>query len=169
MIFEEGYNYEQEINYDLRSDVFVYFLLYEEDVVYVGQTTAGIQRPLNHIKDKNFNKIKIIYCSIEELGELEQKFIIKYNPIYNKAKHLMQRNRDINTIYKTVEKEVIVEVELKNDKNINRKEFCEWFSISDNMLKKWINKGIIPYMIIDGEYVFNKRRVLDFLEKKRGE
>lgn len=167
MLFQEPYNYETEVNCDLRSDVFVYFLLFDEEVVYVGQTTAGISRPLAHIKDKNFNKIRLIYCNTEQLGELEQKFILKYEPIYNKSKYLMQRSRDINILYRTIEKEVIVEVELKNDKNITMEEFCEWFSITEKTLKKWIKNESIPYMLIDDKYTFNKRRVLDYLERAR--
>lgn len=165
MIFEEAYNYETKVNTDLRSDVFVYFLLYDEEVVYVGQTTNGINRPLSHIKDKNFNKIRLIYCNTEQLGEIEQKFILKYDPIYNKSKYLMQRSRDINILYKTIEKEVIVEVELKNDKNITMEEFCEWFSIKESILLKWIKEKRIPYMVIDGKFMFNKRRVLDYLDE----
>ena len=43
-------------------------------------------------------------------------------------------------ICKTIEKEVVVEVELKNDKNITMEEFCEWFSIKERILFKWIKR-----------------------------
>lgn len=44
----------------------VYFLLKDNEVVYVGQTTQGIVRPFSH-RDKDFDEIKIIYCKKELL------------------------------------------------------------------------------------------------------
>lgn len=64
--------------------VFIYFLLNGNEVVYVGQTKQGIARPLSH-KDKDFNTIKILYCKEDELDKLEDKYIMKYRPVYNKA------------------------------------------------------------------------------------
>lgn len=63
---------------------FVYFLLKDNIVVYVGQTKKqGIKRPLSHT-DKDFDTIKIIYYKKEEIDFMEDYFIKKYNPIYNK-------------------------------------------------------------------------------------
>lgn len=66
----------------LRSS-FIYFLLLDENVVYVGQTKTGISRPLSHENNKMFNSIKIIECDKEELDYLEDKYIAKYKPVYN--------------------------------------------------------------------------------------
>ena len=66
------------------ENCFVYFLLKDNEVVYVGQTTVGISRPMAHY-DKDFDRIKLMYCEVEELNELENKYIIKYNPKYNKT------------------------------------------------------------------------------------
>ena len=62
---------------------FVYFLLNDGEVVYVGQTQNGLTRPLSH-HDKIFDEIKILYCSADELDLTEDKYIRKYKPIYNK-------------------------------------------------------------------------------------
>ena len=61
---------------------FVYFLVFENEVVYVGQTAHGISRPLSH-KDKVFDEIKIIPCYEEDLNVLEDYYIVKYKPKYN--------------------------------------------------------------------------------------
>lgn len=69
---------------------FIYFLLKNGDVVYVGQTTKGIARPFAH-KDKDFDEIKIIYCEKEQLDLFEDTYIQKYKPIYNKQNNYAVR------------------------------------------------------------------------------
>lgn len=96
MIFEEN-----EISETLKvyGNVFIYFLLNKNDVVYVGQTKKGIVRPLSHRYDKIFDTIKFIYCEENELDYLEDKYILKYKPKYNKTVNIisnysLQRTRD---------------------------------------------------------------------------
>ncbi len=66
------------------DDVFVYYLVKDGEVVYVGQTTRGLSRPLTH-NDKDYDEIKFKYCSIDELDYLEDAMIKKYNPKYNRT------------------------------------------------------------------------------------
>lgn len=63
---------------------FVYFLLDDEEVVYVGKTKNGIVRPLSHF-DKKFTDIKIIPVPEEKLSHEEEYYISKYSPKYNKV------------------------------------------------------------------------------------
>lgn len=65
-------------------DCFIYFLINKGEVVYVGQTTQGIIRPFSH-KDKQFDSVRILVCNKSELDLLEDKFIKKYTPVYNKC------------------------------------------------------------------------------------
>lgn len=65
------------INYPL-----IYFLINDDEVVYVGQTKYGLSRPFSH-RDKKFNRIEIIKCPEANLDILEDKYIIKYQPKYN--------------------------------------------------------------------------------------
>ena len=44
----------------------IYFLMDEDEVVYVGQSKIGLSRPYSH-KDKKFTKIAIINCKESEL------------------------------------------------------------------------------------------------------
>lgn len=69
---------------------FIYFLLKENEVVYVGQTTQGIIRPFAH-KDKDFDEVKIIYCEPSELDITEDSYIQKYKPLYNKQNNYAVR------------------------------------------------------------------------------
>jgi len=68
--------------------VFVYFLIYKNEVIYVGQTTRGLARVYNHIKTKPFHNIYVIECDPEELDYWEDYYIFKYRPIYNKQPNL---------------------------------------------------------------------------------
>lgn len=70
------------IDVPVYDKCFVYFLLKEDEVVYVGQTHKGLIRPLQHT-DKIFDKIKIIYCDPKFLDLTEDIYIEKYKPIYN--------------------------------------------------------------------------------------
>lgn len=65
------------------EECFIYFLLQNDEVVYVGQTSKGTQRPFSH-KDKDFNRVMILYCEKCELDEKEDYYIKKYSPAYNK-------------------------------------------------------------------------------------
>lgn len=70
--------------YDMPRNVFsAIYLLYDNDeVVYVGQTTNGLKRLLQH-NDKFFNKYAFIETPVEELEYYEDYYIMKYKPKYN--------------------------------------------------------------------------------------
>lgn len=77
--------------------VFVYFLILDNEVVYVGKTQHGIVRPFSH-HDKKFNRIEIILVDENFLNISEEYFITKYSPIYNldlKQFVSMEKARDL--------------------------------------------------------------------------
>lgn len=78
--------FEEEDYIDLTNTptTFIYFLLQDDEVVYVGQTKRGLARVYHHMRDKRFNKIYIIECDISELDYWETFYMFKYKPIYNK-------------------------------------------------------------------------------------
>lgn len=81
MKFEE----KEYINLTHVPTMFVYFLLNNKEVVYVGQTKTGLARVYNHTKSKKFDEIYVIVCDdIDELNYLEGYYIVKYTPKYNK-------------------------------------------------------------------------------------
>lgn len=61
----------------------IYFLLDNDEVVYVGQSKVGLVRPYIH-KDKDFTHIAFINCKKCELDAKETELIKKYEPKYNK-------------------------------------------------------------------------------------
>lgn len=76
-----------EVNYYPVSEIYydscIYFLLKNNDVVYVGQSTLGLIRTINH-KDIDFDNLYYIKCNKNQLNELEDEYIYKYLPKYNK-------------------------------------------------------------------------------------
>jgi len=82
MQFEE----ESDLILDARKNYLIYFLLKDKEVVYVGQTTQNVIRPFSH-KDKIFDSVAIIYQSEDKdkLNEIEEFYIKKYCPRYNKT------------------------------------------------------------------------------------
>lgn len=71
----------------VKNEVFpcIYFLIDEEEVVYVGQSIYGLQRILIHHcqGEKKFAHYHVVTCKQEELNNLEARYIVAYNPKYN--------------------------------------------------------------------------------------
>lgn len=80
MIFEERDFVELPL---IEKDI-IYFLLQDDEVVYVGQSKSGCKRPYEHLSSKQFNKIMVVNCDEKGLDRLEDFFIRKYSPKYNK-------------------------------------------------------------------------------------
>jgi hypothetical protein len=68
----------------------VYFLFLQDVVVYVGQTVTGITRIISHIRegDKLFDSYCYINVGVDKLLEVENYYISKFKPRYNKTLNL---------------------------------------------------------------------------------
>ena len=66
------------------KEIFVYLLLKNNQVIYVGQTTNGINRIKQHFakKEIEFDEYRTIKCSKKDLNNLEDFYIIKYKKKY---------------------------------------------------------------------------------------
>ena len=66
----------------------VYFLFDGDEVVYVGRTTYGIDRVYRHRTEaggyKEFDSVTMLECDLDELDEMERKWIKRLQPRYNK-------------------------------------------------------------------------------------
>lgn len=72
------------IEFEMPQQSFIYFLMKNGEVAYVGKTKLGLGRPFQHSVDKAFDHVKILPCDESELDELESFYIAKYKPEYNK-------------------------------------------------------------------------------------
>lgn len=88
---------------DKLGDTFVYFLLKDGEVVYVGQTRSGIGRLASH-KEKDYDAFAIMYCLPSQLDELEDLYMWKYKPKYNKMPNIVM-NISLQALKKRIRKE----------------------------------------------------------------
>jgi hypothetical protein len=61
----------------------IYFLIQEDEIVYVGQSVTVHNRINQHVGVKEFDRFTYIRCKPEELDVLETKYILKFKPKYN--------------------------------------------------------------------------------------
>lgn len=125
---------------------FIYFLLKNNVVVYVGQTKKqGIKRPLSH-NDKDYDEIKIIYYETNKIDYMEDYFIKKYKPKYNKVISYSQNYsllRARNTLRKFINNNNITIATVKKyikKYNIETFKINEKFYIDIFNFKKLVNK-----------------------------
>lgn len=76
------YILENTVKYEMKPCI--YFLVSENEIVYVGQTLSLPNRLLSHKKNKEFDSYYAYECEKEDMTKLECYFIIKFNPKYNK-------------------------------------------------------------------------------------
>lgn len=89
--------------FNIKDFGYIYFLIKNEEVVYVGQTRVGISRPLTH-KDKEYDYFYLKKCHLDELTSIETEMILKYKPKYNNTfsqnKKIIHRNEARNILLK---------------------------------------------------------------------
>ena len=61
----------------------IYFLINDDEVVYVGQSSRISRRIPEHLTSKKFNRIFLLIVS-ENIDKLEMNYIHKFKPKYNK-------------------------------------------------------------------------------------
>lgn len=117
----------------------IYILFNNDNIVYVGQTTNGVRRILQH-GDKIFNKFAFIEKPLEELEYWEDYYIMKYQPKYNNS---YNHNRlSINSAYNQLKKymkecvNIIEFPEYIKKKNIEIKKFKNIPTITKEEFKK---------------------------------
>lgn len=112
------------------QNYYVYFLIKNEEIVYVGATVNFVRRLHQHKVDKDFDSFNYIRCcSDEEMNKLELEYIVKLKPKYNKS---------LPTQYRYVPARKV-----KASKKINEwdfKRFCK-----DNDVKPFLILGTRTY------------------------
>lgn len=67
----------------VESSYFVYLLIQDEDVVYVGQTNDIYTRLKEHARHKKFNRVVFLQVPKDCLNMVEEHYINAFKPIYN--------------------------------------------------------------------------------------
>lgn len=63
----------------------IYFLIRDKKIVYVGKSVNVHARVATHQKQKEFDQINFVECPVEQLHQIEQLYIRKFNPELNIA------------------------------------------------------------------------------------
>lgn len=71
---------------EYRKVELVYFLIDDEEIVYIGHTTNLGLRLAFHKAEKKFDKVATIIDRGVDMGELEGAYILKFAPKYNGLK-----------------------------------------------------------------------------------
>jgi excinuclease UvrABC nuclease subunit len=61
----------------------VYFLIYEGQIIYVGQSMDVCNRHIQHRSEKRFDRLTYILCPVELLNDLEAAYIMLLKPPLN--------------------------------------------------------------------------------------
>ena len=115
------FNKENYDRFDIRDiiqskkDKFIYFLLKDEELVYIGKSNGNLLSRINsHIKDKDFNDVYLRAVNdSKSLDKYEKKWIEKYRPKLNKEYIFSNITYDIFDL-KTEEKITATKDELLN-------------------------------------------------------
>lgn len=135
---------EKNIKYfDLSNDTYyIYFLLKDNQVVYIGQTNNIFNRIKGHQKNKEFNNVAYITTTKDKANYLENYYIIKYEPFYNKlstdprcmsSAYIIKKIREKYNQEQVDFKEIIEFIEKSKYKDILNRKDCI------NISKKYSN------------------------------
>lgn len=75
----------------IRKICGIYFLIHEEEVIYVGQSIDFYSRLAAHLRTFKFDSVTVIECPREKLDSLELLYIQKFSPRCN----IMGKLRDV--------------------------------------------------------------------------
>lgn len=81
---------------ELRSGLecgYIYFLLHQDEVVYVGQSVDLANRAETHKKDKQFDRVLFIEVSLGSMNSIERHFIRRLMPKYNQVHNQRRKTR----------------------------------------------------------------------------
>ncbi len=71
----------------IRKITGIYFLIMNEEIVYVGQSVNILQRVGSHISEgKKFNKFSFVECNESQLRVIESVYIKMIQPMLNSIK-----------------------------------------------------------------------------------
>jgi len=138
----------------------IYFLIKNEEVVYVGQTINGVSRIKQHKQDKDFDHYYFKQCQKNNLNKNEARYISIYNPKYNKSIPSIHKYYQ-SSIYGVLPKKVLDFLGLRYLWKTNGTEYydkLEYESVVDNIEKTFGKIHKIPEDIPDS--VFSTRGLL---------
>ena len=112
---KEILNNKIDINNSLQG-YYIYFLIKDNEIVYVGQTSNLWQRMSAHNKDKEFNYIYFEKIDKLDANYIENYYIIKFLPKYNKklnANEYCLTFKELRKLFYCLYKKIITNWDIK--------------------------------------------------------
>jgi len=101
--------------------VYIYKLISNDNIVYIGQTSQLKKRIQNHIKYKEFDRIEVELTTKDLASNREAELIIKHKPMYNKSLPANSSFIHIGTANRKLAMEVMEKLEIAKPITINNK------------------------------------------------
>jgi hypothetical protein len=112
----------QSIIFQKKDLIGIYFLIKDNKIIYIGKTTKGFSRVLEH-KSKNFDKYCFFQVELKDLNYIEAINILHYKPQLNKDIFCYRDKtiNEINTICKMIfgKKNIKLIQKIIQENNIN--------------------------------------------------
>ena len=152
---------EKMVVIDNKIKSFIYFLIKNDEVVYIGKTENGFVRPFTH-KDKDFDLVISIPFDNSLLDEKEKFLIKKYTPIYNTTFAKYKKNL---TLFEMTLPKIVNLYFPKNTKiDIDKlKDFAYSNGIQKNIIKK---REYVDWKHLNGLLELNKDKLEDLIVYK---
>jgi len=132
----------------LSSFCGIYFLIHNDDIVYIGQSIDIPNRIRQHKGHYPFDTVKYIEVNKNKLNKIEKEYILQYTPKYNKT--YLHKNGNSKSLCSWFLKYNLYAK--SNIDNIYRKELYKKYSY-----RNYINSGFIEYFVkYENPYVISK-------------
>jgi len=132
----------------LSSFCGIYFLIHNDDIVYIGQSIDIPNRIRQHRGHYPFDKVHYLEVNKNELTRIEKEYILKYTPRYNKT--YLDKNKDTKSLCMWYHKYNLYAK--GNIDNIYRQELYKKY-----LYGNYINRDFIEYFVkYENPYVISK-------------
>ncbi len=139
--------YKQAAKY---NQIGIYFLFYNNELLYIGETTKLLDRLYTHkcgYKNRikiNFNQFSIINCDKSKLDILEKKYIELLKPKYN-VQHQWEKSKITNTAKKNRIKEIAIkkglyQIDISNAVDVSRVNISYWMNNITQPKQRYVSK-----------------------------
>ncbi len=81
---------------------YIYFLLKEGVIIYIGKTRSIRARVINHNCFMPYDQIRLIQCDLEKLNHYERRWITRFQPQFNSL-YTTKKSKP-RAVYKTTAK-----------------------------------------------------------------
>lgn len=140
----------------------IYFLYNNNEIVYVGKSNKNIiSRVCDHLRAgvKEFDSYDVFRYDVSnvDLSKIEEGFIRKHKPFYNKTCNIIKKRNKIKKPKKDMC--LCADVFFNPDDLITPSNYAKLKNVTRATVYNWVNSGKVAVFIIDSVvFLINKKR-----------